>query len=131
MPGSWFDVGEMAFFIVGHPPTPNVMTRWGWQQRARERRTWRDAAAWSARAALSNSTLRGEMVPMAIHVEFEYLIKRTRDRDNLIASLKPVIDGLVDARILKDDNPTELVRLTVSEKVGKDRTGIYVRVTEL
>ena len=31
--------------------------------------------------------------------------KRTRDRDNLVATLKPCIDGLVDAGIVPDDSP--------------------------
>ena len=31
--------------------------------------------------------------------------KRGRDRDNLVATLKPCIDGLVDAGIVPDDTP--------------------------
>jgi len=31
--------------------------------------------------------------------------RRKRDIDNLIASLKPAIDGCIDAGIIRDDNP--------------------------
>ena len=42
-----------------------------------------------------------------IHVELIYvpIDKRTRDRDNLVATLKPCLDGLVGAGIVPDDSP--------------------------
>ena len=43
----------------------------------------------------------------SIHVTLVYVPrdKRGRDRDNLVATLKPCIDGLVDAGIVPDDTP--------------------------
>lgn len=52
---------------------------------------------------------RHEHIPAlpAIHVTLTYTPrdKRGRDRDNLVATLKPLIDGLVDAGIVPDDTP--------------------------
>ena len=39
-----------------------------------------------------------------IRSTFIYKVRRVRDPDNLIASLKSAIDGLRDCKILKDDN---------------------------
>ena len=122
--------GSMEFFLAGHPPSPNTMVRWHWGRRARERKTWRDATVWAAREAMSRSTLPGRFVPVSVVVTFVYPVKRTRDRDNMVASLKPVLDGLVDARILKDDGPEHLPHLGVEEEVSDRRAGIYVKVIE-
>lgn len=42
-----------------------------------------------------------------IHIELHYVPRdgRRRDQDNLVATLKPCIDGLVDAGIVPDDSP--------------------------
>lgn len=42
-----------------------------------------------------------------IDVELHYVprLARRRDRDNLVATLKPILDGLVDAGIVPDDAP--------------------------
>lgn len=43
----------------------------------------------------------------AAEVELHYVPrdKRRRDRDNLVATLKPCMDGLVDAGVIPDDTP--------------------------
>ena len=45
---------------------------------------------------------------------FFYATRRRRDRDNLLASMKPAFDGLADARLIADDaglihQPAEIV----------------------
>lgn len=120
----------LEFFLAGHPPSPNMTVRWHWARRARERRTWRDATVWAAREALPRSSLSGQFKPVSVIVTFVYGVKRTRDRDNLVASLKPVLDGLVDARVLKNDGPEHLRHLGVEEEVSARRAGIYVKVIE-
>jgi crossover junction endodeoxyribonuclease RusA len=46
----------------------------------------------------------------AIHVRLHYRPKdrRRRDADNLVATLKPCLDGLVAAGVIPDDNPAHL-----------------------
>lgn len=42
-----------------------------------------------------------------VHVQLVYVPRdgRRRDSDNLVATLKPCLDGLVDAGIVEDDSP--------------------------
>jgi|GEM_PF-2342302 len=126
-------MGELAFYIVGHPPSVNASRSWHWAKRARETTSWQDATIWSVRDAMGSSTLAGDMRPVLVEVEFVYHTKRTRDRDNLVASLKPVIDGLVKARIVRDDGPAWMPEPPrVTETYDRERTaGIYVKVTEI
>jgi crossover junction endodeoxyribonuclease RusA len=45
-------------------------------------------------------------------VELHYVPRdgRTRDTDNLVATLKPIADGIVDAGVVKDDSPAFMAK---------------------
>lgn len=100
----------LAVRIEGRPPTPNETNRAIARQKAwRERREWRkigsDAATaareeWEARHGLRWRPLRDVVISIAFGVPD----RRRRDLDNLIASTKPLIDGLVDAGLIVDDS---------------------------
>ena len=126
-------MGSLTFHLSGHPPHDNETRRWHWAKRSREMRVWRDAANWAARAAFRDATLGDAFHPCRIHVVFRYKVHRTRDVANLVASLKPIIDGIVDARMLRDDSPRWLPNPPSVEEVvdpnGFD--GIEVTLTEL
>jgi hypothetical protein len=66
----------------------------------------RHTAGWLARAA---------RIPRAdrVRVELRYTprTRRTRDADNLVALLKPLVDGLVDAGVVADDDDEHVERL--------------------
>ncbi len=47
------------------------------------------------------------------------------DPDNLVGGVKPLLDGLVQAKIIPDDNPDQ-IRLYVSQVKGE---GMAVRIT--
>ena len=50
-----------------------------------------------------------------------------RDPDNMIASLKPAIDGCVDAGIIKDDSDEHLrYRLPILYKISKEKTPLTI-----
>ncbi len=123
----------MTFFLTGHPPHDNETRRWHWGKRSREMKIWREAAKWACREAYGKSDMLGVFKPVRIHVRFLYRVHRTRDVANLIASLKPVIDGMVDARMLRDDGPTWLPGGPSVEEVVNPRgkVGIEVTITEV
>jgi len=123
----------LTFFLAGYPPLPNKTISWNWHQRGREAKVWRSAANYAARAAYADSMLGGSMKPVRIDVTFFYRQRRVRDRMNMVASLKPVVDGLVDACIIPDDGPEWLPDTPfVHEMVHKSGPmGIEVTVTEL
>lgn len=89
------------------PPTPNV--RRHWRQVAADNRLWKDAAyvvatgeriKWEKR----NHRRWQPIARATVSVAFGLKDKRRHDLDNLIASIKPVIDGIVQAEILVDDS---------------------------
>ncbi|MFC5268428.1 hypothetical protein ACFPJ1_40515 [Kribbella qitaiheensis] len=70
----------------------------------------------SAKAAMIRADVttlaRAANIPpqQAIHVRLHYRPKTAvrRDADNLVATLKPAIDGLRDAQVIPDDDPSHL-----------------------
>jgi len=53
--------------------------------------------------------------------------KRRRDIDNLFASMKPYIDGLVAARLIEDDSAMNVTYTLKYEQGGKNNTVIEVK----
>jgi crossover junction endodeoxyribonuclease RusA len=50
-------------------------------------------------------------------------IRRTRDADNLVALLKPLVDGLVDAGVVADDDDEQVER-AMPVIMARDRTAV-------
>lgn len=106
--------------VEGRPPTPNSRRHW--------RSVAKDSAEWKTRAwAEATLTRAGDWEPIAactMHVEFVVPDRRRRDLDNLIASTKPLTDGIVLSGLLVDDS-TEVIRevsYSVRYEKGVDAT---------
>lgn len=76
----------------------SLNARQHWRVKAAGVAQLREGASWLAREARIPACGR-------IHVQLHYVPPdaRRRDRDNLVATLKPVLDGLVDAGVVPDD----------------------------
>lgn len=76
-----------------------------WAVAGKKKKEWRDAAHVLAKAA---------RIPLCkrIRIELHYVPRqeRRRDQDNLIACLKPLMDGLVDAGVVPDDTEVYVER---------------------
>ena len=60
--------------------------------------------------------------PCDIFVTFVFADKRRRDHDNLFSTLKFILDGVVEANILKDDSFKEIKSITMKRpKVVKGK----------
>lgn len=85
------------------PLTANL--RLSWPVRARLTRDVRTTVGWLAKAA---------RIPPAAHCTVTLVWApgdcRRRDADNLVATLKPCADGLVDAGIVPDDTPALMTK---------------------
>lgn len=81
----------------GEYAKPWMLTAVGRSGRSPESSSWTEEADWWP---LTRATLG---------VSWRYRIRRTRDLDNLIAGLKPIVDGLVSSGILEDDHSGVLV----------------------
>lgn len=91
----------IKFVIRPLPPSPNVRERLHWSARDR----LNVDIAWRVLVAVQlslKSPSRPSYGKVTIHAT-RYAI-RFMDRDNFTGSLKPVIDGLVDCKIIPDDD---------------------------
>jgi Holliday junction resolvase RusA-like endonuclease len=92
--------------IPGRPPMPNTNAKRGWQSAMKHNAHWKGVAAAAADDAVDRQHA-GVWAPLkraSLHIRFIVPTKARRDLDNLIASIKPLTDGLVAARILEDDS---------------------------
>lgn len=61
---------------------------------------------WTARAARL-----GHHDHVTVELHYQPARRGRRDADNLVATLKPVCDGLVDAGLVDDDDPAHMTKL--------------------
>lgn len=76
-----------------------------WANRSGIKKTLRRDAELLARAARLPKGL--QRVHVVVHID--YPDRRKRDAHNLMPTIKPIIDGLVDAGVLVDDSDTHLI----------------------
>lgn len=115
--------------LDGHPPGPN--RRMHWRAWSREKAEWRKWTYIAALAALRSSGYADDFPLASVVVEpiFFFTTNRRRDDDNLIASLKPMLDGLVDAGVVDDDSRDRL-RLERPSVETANRKAVRLRIKE-
>lgn len=73
-----------------------------------------------------------EQVPAvsAVNVELHYVPRdaRRRDKDNLVATLKPCLDGLVDAGVVPDDTPEYLDWRVAIDNPDRSNPHLYLLI---
>lgn len=98
--------------------------RLNWRRKA-ERSRWLRTAARASAAAYRQSL--GQRAPLEVKVRCEVQVawpnRRRRDVHNLMPTVKPCIDGIVDARVLHDDSDQHLLGpdLRVTEQLCDPR----------
>jgi Holliday junction resolvase RusA-like endonuclease len=120
----------VAEHVIEMPPGLQLLSlngRQHWAARNRAAQALKKAA-WAK--ALQAKLPRLERV--AITVEYQPPDKRRRDPDNYAATGKPLIDGLVIAGILPDDNSAHVtdVHFTIGPVHPRGRVIIRIRETE-
>ena len=66
--------------------------------------------------------------PVTIHYLFRFNPRRRRDPDNLIAMMKPALDGIRDAGIIPDDTVEDVTILPPTVETGVKDTEVIVTV---
>lgn len=113
----------MILEIPRVPCSPNDLLGRHWRYRSKNQNAWRDEVYYALMQS-GNARLR---VPFAkARVSIERISRGLLDPDNLVGSIKPVLDGLRYAKVIKDDSP-EHIELTVTQSRGKPCTRIYVQ----
>jgi Holliday junction resolvase RusA-like endonuclease len=114
-----------AVWIEGHPPGGNERKRMHHMGLYKVDKEWAAFAGWAfkaARASLPPGTPYG-MCNLAI--EWHFREKRRRDWDNLMASLKGILDGLT-GNLYADDSSDCIIEVRQTIKISP-RSGLLIR----
>lgn len=112
--------------IDGRPPTPNA--RRHWRVTALDNDTWKGAARVVALASLPPGWTPLERC--VAEVTFVVGTKARRDLDNLIASSKPLTDGIVAAGVIRDDSLDVITSVTYTAEYRKGEAATIYRLEE-
>lgn len=109
---------------------PNLNHRQHWSVKARLNRQWREAVHVLCRA--------GHIPPLPrvlVCLYYTPAVARRRDPDNLVAALKPAVDGLVDAKVVPDDTAEYVTRdmpiILPPMRLGPDAARLALYLEEL
>ena len=103
----------------------NNAARTHWSKAHRQKRQWTEMVAWEC-IKQELETVRGPAF-----IEFEWREKDARrDPDNISASKKFILDGLVEAHVLPNDNQKWIAGFIESWEVDKENPGVMVTINE-
>ena len=113
--------GRLTVEIAEVTPSLNQLVRMHWAKR----RKLRPQYAWAVRAAASDAgwAVGGDMYPVLapkMQVRITSYRAKTLDYDNLVGGMKPLVDALKDACLLRDDSP-EWANISYVQVAGKER----------
>ena len=119
-------MGSPMVIVLPLPPrelSPNARPHWA--AKARAVRRYRETAYLSSLAERRARPMRVAKVT----ARFFFRTRRRRDRDNLLASLKPAFDGIADAGIVTDDSA--MVHMPVEQRVDRANPRVEIAVEAL
>lgn len=99
-----------------------------WATRNRLTKAWRGTTGWAA-LQLPKS-FRPAVGKVLVEVVLPVRRMQRRDGHNFVATVKPIIDGLVDAGVVADDDTSRLVTAEPRFAVG-DRVTVSVTIIEV
>jgi len=87
------------------PPSPNERKWQHHMARFRLRKAWQEGLFYGVICARHRRELIDQAKTNRMRVEITVHIKNTFDEDNLVAAMKPVLDGLKKLGYIRDDSP--------------------------
>lgn len=103
---------KILLAFLGLPPNPNDKAGKHWTQNARTAKEWRTLACYTAKA--SKARVINSMALLHFHIS--YGDNRRHDVDNTLASMKHVIDGIVDSGLLEDDSMDYVIPIITADR---------------
>lgn len=108
------------------PKEANPNWRGSWQAKAKATKVFREAAFYCA----VNARLDGVGPFHKARLKITLVVpsqRYFRDPDNTLASLKPALDGCVDAQLIKDDSDVNLlIQLPILWVVDKEKAPLTI-----
>lgn len=105
-------------------PLMSMNDRLHWTEQRKRARAWRTASMVHAMDQLAGRSLPASTVAVALPVRD----RRARDPHNYFATVKPIVDGLVDADIWPDDTPEYVT--TIEPTLVPGATHVVITLTE-
>ena len=127
--------GRLVAWVPGHLRNPLNGNRVHWSVAAKERKGWRQRTMLCCMDAMRRAGIKPGREDGGIwHPKWPKLIVLTAyvwnlyDEDGLAASLKSVVDGLVDAKLIHDDGPTSGHTVRRRQVINRKHRGVEVVV---
>lgn len=112
---------EVAISIPEIHPSINTWKAWHYHKYNLEKKRWAEMIYYIC--------LGAKLVEGEVHVTVKYFFKDKRKRDIDNYSPKLIMDGLVGAKIIEDDNSNVVRRISVEMDYDKDNPRTEVIVT--
>lgn len=103
--------------------TNNALLRMHWAKRRRYQRGIKEQIWTTIPFRCNNGAPRSKKI-----VKILYLTKRRQDPDNFVASLKFLIDAMVELELLKDDSPECMALHAEQRKAPKEAYQVRVEI---
>lgn len=118
---------QIILNIPRDPPTLNKLLRMHHFARSREKKIFESIIA------LQFRPLRPEKPLEKFELEITRFCYKKQDQDNVVGSMKIIIDALRTAKFILDDSPTHMLKVDVIQKIIKRpvKKFILVKITEL
>ena len=112
--------------VVEFPPPAKLMSlndRMHWRAKAQATKLWRETAWGHALEQIPPPRQHG---PSVVTVDLPVTSARRRDNSNLIATVKPIVDGLTDAGCWPDDDSRWVLVAEPTVTVGSNLVVVHI-----
>ena len=112
-------------------PPLSLNDRMHWRQKHNITRNMRAHIAWKLRTGVNKRAPLPTGQRLRVELHYQPRDNRRRDTDNLVASAKPLYDGIVDAGLVEDDTPAYMIKPepVIHAAKGADNARMWLQLT--
>ena len=122
-------MADAVTITLPEPPKElNPNGRHHWRAKLRPKQQYRETAKWCGMEMVGD---REPVEAAEVWITYYHRTANHRDRDNILASLKPAIDGLVDAGLLADDSDLTYRPIRRETDKGNPRVEVTIEAVDM